>query len=105
MSGFYEWSDGNLLLRVKVQPKASSIEFCELLGDRLKIRISAAPSDGKANQQLIQFLAKQFRVSKSQISLLSGDISREKHFMITAPRKIPDKLATMISPATNATDH
>ncbi len=105
MAEFYEWRDGNLLLRVKVQPKASNSEFCELLDDRLKIRISAAPSDGKANQQLIQFLAKQFRVSKSQVSLLSGESSREKRFMITAPRQIPAELANMISPTTNATDH
>lgn len=105
MSEFYEWSDGNLLLRVKVQPKASRSEFCELLGDRLKIRVSAAPSDGKANQQLIQFLAKQFRVSKSQVSLLSGESAREKRFMITAPRQIPEELAGIITLPMNATNH
>jgi uncharacterized protein (TIGR00251 family) len=105
MAAFYEWCDGNLLLRVKVQPKASRSEFCELLDDRLKIRISAAPSDGKANQQLVQFLAKQFKVSKSQVRLLSGDTSREKRFMIIAPKQIPTELANMISPATNPTDH
>lgn len=105
MAEFYEWCDGNLLLRVKVQPKASRSEFCELLDDRLKIRISAAPTDGKANQQLLQFLAKQFGVSKSQVSLLSGESSREKRFMIIAPRQVPAELAAMIKPTTNATDH
>lgn len=104
MAEFYEWRDGNLLLRVKVQPKASRSEFCELLDDRLKIRISAAPTDGKANQQLIQFLAKQFKVSKSQVSLLSGESSRDKRFMIIAPAQIPSELANMISPATTATN-
>ncbi|HEY9201500.1 MAG TPA: DUF167 family protein [Gammaproteobacteria bacterium] len=105
MAAFYEWCDGNLLLRVKVQPRASNNAFCELLDERLKIRITAAPTDGQANQQLLQFLAKQFRVSKSQVSLLSGESSREKRFKIVAPRQIPAELATMIKPATNATDH
>ena len=105
MAEFYEWCDGNLLLRVKVQPKASRSEFCELLDERLKIRIKAAPTDGKANQQLVQFLAKQFKVSKSQVRLLSGDTSREKRFMIVAPKQIPAELEKMISPASNPTDH
>lgn len=105
MVAFYEWHDGNLLLRVKVQPRASNNQFCELLDERLKIRITAAPTDGKANQQLLQFLAKQFRVSKSQVHLLSGESSREKRFMIVAPAQIPAELANMISPEMNATDH
>lgn len=104
MAGFYEWRDGNLLLRVKVQPKASKNEFCELLDERLKIRITAAPTDGKANQQLLQFLAKQFGVGKSQVQLLSGESSRDKRFMIVDPAQIPAELAQMISPATTATD-
>jgi uncharacterized protein (TIGR00251 family) len=93
------------LLRVKVQPRASNNEFCELLDDRVKIRITAAPTDGKANQQLLQFLAKQFRVSKSQVHLLSGESSRDKRFMIVAPAQIPTELTHMISPATTATGH
>jgi len=105
MAEFYAWCDGNLLLRVKVQPKASRSKFCEILDDRLKIRISAAPTDGKANQQLIQFLARQFRVSKSQVSLLSGETSREKRFMIVAPEQIPAELTNIISSPVNATDH
>jgi len=105
MAEFYEWCDGNLLLRVKVQPKASNNEFCELLGERLKIRITAAPTDGKANQQLLQFLAKQFKVSKSQVHLLSGESSRDKRFMIIAPTQIPAELANVVSPTTTTTDH
>jgi len=87
---FYEWQHDDLLLRIKVQPKASKDEFCEIMGERLKIRITAPPVDGKANQHLIKFLAKQFKVSKSQIELMSGETSREKRFRISSPRLIPD---------------
>jgi len=89
---FYEWQNNDLLLRIKAQPKASKDEFCDVLGNCLKVRITAPPVDGKANQHLIKFLAKQFKVSKSQIELLSGETSREKRFKISQPRRIPEGL-------------
>ena len=90
MHTFYEWQGEDLLLRVKAQPKASKDEFAEVLDNRLKIRITAPPIDGKANQHLIKFLARQFKVSKSQIKLLTGDTSREKRFMIRSPKQLPE---------------
>jgi uncharacterized protein (TIGR00251 family) len=87
---FYEWQHDDLLIRIKVQPKASKDEFCEIMGERLKIRITAPPVDGKANQHLIKFLAKQFKVNKSQIELMSGETSREKRFRISSPQLIPN---------------
>ena len=86
---FYEWQNTDLLLRLKVQPKASKDEFCEVMGNSLKVRITAPPVGGKANVHLIKFLARQFKVSKSQIQLLSGDTNREKRFRITHPRSLP----------------
>jgi len=90
MSPFYEWHNETLVIRIKVQPKARKDTFCEVMGDRLKIRITAPPVDGKANQHLITFLAKQFKVSKSQVCLLSGECSREKRFEILSPKKLPE---------------
>ena len=89
MHTFYEWQGNDLLLRVKAQPKASKDEFAEVLDNRLKVRITAPPIDGKANQHLIKFLARQFKVSKFQIELLAGDAAREKRFMIRSPKQLP----------------
>ncbi|MCW9047515.1 MAG: DUF167 family protein [Gammaproteobacteria bacterium] len=86
---FYEWTDGDLLLRLKVQPKASKDEFCEVIENSLKVRITAPPIDGKANQHLIKFLARQFKVSKSKITLLSGETNRVKRFRISSPKLLP----------------
>lgn len=87
--GFYEWNHDDLILRIKVQPKASKDELCEAMGNCLKVRITAPPVDGKANLYLIKFLARQFKVSKSHVELLSGDTNREKRFRITRPRLLP----------------
>lgn len=90
MSGFYEWQDDKLILRIKVQPRASKDEIAEILGDSLKIRITAPPIDGKANQHLLAYLAKLFKVTKSRITLLSGETGREKRVSIDDPQQLPD---------------
>lgn len=90
MPGFYQWKEGNLELNIKAQPKASKDEFCEVLGDSIKLRITAPPVDGKANQHIIRFLAKQFGVSRSMVEFLSGEMARYKRFRINAPKKLPD---------------
>ena len=90
MPAFYEWQGSDLLLRLKVQPKARKNEFCEVMGNWLKVRITALPVDGKANLQLVKFLAQQFKVSQSQIELISGDSHREKRFKISRPSRLPE---------------
>ena len=64
--------------RVRVQPGASKNEIVGVQQDALKLRISAPPLQGKANKVLIQFLAKQLGVKRSQVEILSGHTSRIK---------------------------
>ena len=66
-------------MRIKAQPSASKNEFCEIYGDNaIKIRIKAPAVEGAANKELIQFLAKSFKVSKSDILFKSGQNSKIK---------------------------
>jgi uncharacterized protein (TIGR00251 family) len=88
-----EWQGEDLILRVRVQPKASRDEICDLQGEALKVRITAPPVDGKANAHLIKYLAKQFGVAKSAITLLSGETGRDKRLRIHAPAKMPEALS------------
>ena len=87
---YFRWDGADLLLACHQQPKASKDEFAGLHGERLKIRISAPPIDGRANAQLLAFIAKAFGVAKSQVSLDSGDSSRQKRVRIQAPRQLPE---------------
>lgn len=90
MTFFYQWDNQDLLLAVYVQPRSSKTQIVGAYGDRLKIKITAPPVDGKANKELIKLLAKTFSVPKSNISLLNGETSREKRFKIQTPHKLPD---------------
>lgn len=89
---YYRWQQQDLLLFCHLQPGARSDEFCGQHGDRLKIRISAAAVDGKANAYLLKFIAKQFGVAKSAVSISSGELSRQKNLLIQQPTKFPDSL-------------
>ncbi|MDP1607857.1 MAG: DUF167 domain-containing protein [Chlamydiales bacterium] len=69
-------------LSVKVTPKSSKNEIVGWENDELKIRLRAVPEKGKANELLIEFLAKTLHIAKSQIILVSGSTSRHKRLMI-----------------------
>ncbi len=97
MSTHYQWADGDLLLVCHLQPNASRSEFAGLHGDALKIRIQAPPVEGKANTELVKFLAKAFGVGKRDIDIISGELNRHKRVRITDPAKLPGE--ALVSPA------
>jgi uncharacterized protein (TIGR00251 family) len=86
---FYRWQGEDLIVQVLLQPKASSNQWVGPQEGRIKIRITAPPIDGQANTHLIEWLAKQFKVAKSQVKLLSGELARQKTLLIHAPRLLP----------------
>lgn len=49
----------------------------------LKISVSAPPEDGKANKALIAFLAKEWSIPKTDLSILSGETHRQKTLLVT----------------------
>ena len=76
---FYNIEDETVSLRIKAQPNASKSEFCEVYGnDAIKIRIKAPAVEGAANKELVKFLAKSFKVSKSDILFKTGQNSKIK---------------------------
>lgn len=97
--GAWRWDGRDLVLRVQVQPRASRDGFAGLHGDRLKIRLTAAPVDGAANAQLTAFLAEAFGVPKRQVQLVSGASGRAKTVRIEAPVRLPPELAMSPRPA------
>ncbi len=76
---FYKIDEDRVSIRIKAQPAASKNEFCEIYGeDAIKIRIKAPAVEGAANKELVKFLAKSFKVSKSDIIFKTGQNSKIK---------------------------
>ncbi len=77
-----EETDQGLVLLVYIQPGASRNQISGQHDGALKLKIQAPPVDGKANENLIQFISEFTKVSKKNISLLSGEKSRHKKILL-----------------------
>ena len=83
-----------LYLSIKAIPGTSVTGIGEVREGRLTVRIAAAPEDGKANKELISFLAKTLKLPKKDISLASGEKSRIKNLRL--PVSVKEKLEKFI---------
>lgn len=76
--------DEGTVFVAKIVPGASGpTRICGLLDGMLKLKISAAPEKGRANQCLIKFLAKKLGVKKNTISIISGKTSPVKRVQVS----------------------
>ena len=87
------WSrdeSGAVVLALHVQPGAKRTEVAGVHGTALRIRLAAPPVDGKANAELLRFLADAFGVPLRNVTLVRGETSRAKVVRIEAPLRRPD---------------
>jgi len=78
MLSFITENSKGIILTLKILPNAKKNSIESYSNDYLKIKISAPPRDSKANQELLKFLSKTFNISKSKISIIKGEKSRNK---------------------------
>lgn len=103
---FYQIDSNGLLLFVRLSPKSSidSIMGVESRDDgkqHLAIRLRAVPEDGKANKALIKFLAKQWKIPPSCISLRSGATSRYKQLYFSGYFKNLEQILRSLGKSTS----
>ena len=84
---FYEKTSDGIIIRVRVTPNSSKCAvsgiFTDANGqDYLKINLNAVPKKGKANQELIKFLSKWLKQSKSAFTLINGETDRYKRLQL-----------------------
>ncbi len=85
----------DIVLQVLVQPRASREAFGAVVGDRIKVSLTAPPVEGAANEALRAFLAKQFRVPRNRVELESGESGRRKRVRIRSVAMLPPTLAQL----------
>ena len=81
MNRMHKFSDGRhgSALPVRVTPRASRNEIVQILSDQtVKIRLTAPPVEGQANEALIKFLSDVLDVPKSNIEIVAGATGRDK---------------------------
>ncbi len=63
---------------IKVQPRARKNAIVGVMGDAIKVALTAPPIEGRANEACIAFLAEILNVSRSSITIAAGETSRNK---------------------------
>ena len=69
-------------IRVRVQPGAPRSEVVGFLGEVLRVKVAAPPQRGKANDALVELLARTLGVPRSQVRVLKGHTSRDKLILV-----------------------
>jgi uncharacterized protein (TIGR00251 family) len=72
---------------IKVHPRARKNAITGMVGDALKLALTAPPVDGKANQAVIEFFAELFAIPRSSVTIASGETSRNKIVRIAGVSK------------------
>ena len=70
-------------LTLRVQPRAARNSVVGLHGQAIRIRLSAPPVDGEANEALVSFLANRLGVPAARVNLVRGHGSRDKVVEVT----------------------
>jgi len=78
---FRRTKDG-IAISVKVEPRSSKKGVSGIMGDVLKVKLTAPPVEGAANEQLIEVIAEMAGVKKSNISIVRGGSSKNKVVLI-----------------------
>ena len=69
-------------IEARIIPKSSRNEIISLDGGIVKIKVTAPPVDGLANRAVIELLSKGLKIPKKDISIISGEKSKNKKIRI-----------------------
>ncbi len=75
-------SGSGITFSVRVHPRASKNEIAGKHAGALKIRLTAPPVEGRANEACCRFLAEVLNIPASAVSILSGERSRTKRVRV-----------------------
>lgn len=83
----FDVTQQGVILRVRLSPNSSCCKvngvFVDPDGNKwLKISVISVPEKGKANQELIKLLAKELKLAKSEVEIISGELDRYKKLLL-----------------------
>lgn len=86
---WYRWDGPDLVLALRVQPRASQDDIAGIHDDHLRVRLTAPPVDDKANAALLRRFATDFAVPRARVVIELGASGRSKRLRIAAPARLP----------------
>ena len=93
MSSFCQWDGDTLVLNILGRPRANKTKLGKVIGKQLEIHVAENPVRGKATAHLVAFLAGEFGVAESAITVVFGVYNVNKQVRIKAPKRLPSVIA------------
>ncbi|MFD2366838.1 DUF167 domain-containing protein [Pseudoduganella sp. GCM10020061] len=87
---------GGVRLAVQIQPNAKKTEVVGVLDDALKIKLQAAPIEGKANEALVRWVASMLSVPRSAVEITHGLTNKRKLIVVMAEGLTPGRVAELL---------
>lgn len=81
-----------MTIKIKVEPRSSKTGIVGPYGDALKVKLTSPPVEGKANKELIEVLARELKVKKKDIEIVSGQSSKNKVVRISGITSIEERI-------------
>lgn len=89
MSSFCHWEENTLVLNILGRPRAKKTKIGKIIGKQLEIYVAENPIRGRATAHLVKFLAGEFDVAESAITVVYGVYNVNKQLRISAPKRLP----------------
>lgn len=99
---FFDDTANGIILRIRLTPNSSCCKQSGLFtapdgADFLKVSVISVPEKGKANRELLAWLAKQLQIAKSDLQIIAGALDRYKKILITVDKDlILPRLAALV---------
>lgn len=100
-SGWLRIREGGVEVRVRVVPRASAERIEGFYGDRLRVRLTAVPTEGQANEALVRLLARAARVPSTSGRIVAGQRERSKTILFACadPPAAAERLRAAVAAA------
>lgn len=89
MSTFCYWEENTLVLNILGRPRSKKTKIGKVIGKQLEIFVAENPVRGRATAHLVKFLAGEFEVAESAITVVFGVYNVNKQLRIIAPKRLP----------------
>lgn len=86
---FCHWEGDTLVLNILGRPRAKKTKIGKVIGKQLEVYVAEQPVRGRATAHMVRFLAGEFDVPESAITVVFGVYNVNKQLRITAPRRLP----------------
>ncbi|HLP98287.1 MAG TPA: DUF167 family protein [Sideroxyarcus sp.] len=104
MEPFCWWEGDTLVLNILGRPRAKKTKIGKVIGKQLEMHVAEMPVRGRATAHLVTFLAGEFDVPESAITVVFGVYNVNKQLRIKAPKRLPAVIAKQLGAASAAED-